>query len=96
MPHIPRRYSSTIGLPSELQGQPQQEHAPIPIRQTEHANKPTRMNLRMEKINLSTWEPDFEKSVLRPMFGKELTIDPNTGRLVRSANQPATASIGKS
>jgi hypothetical protein len=69
-----------------LLSQPKQEHKPIPIRQQsqDEDKKPARLKLGMEKINILTWEPDFAKSVYKPMFGVEPNINQNTQQIIRN------------
>ena len=87
MPHLPRRYPSTIGVPTELLQPPQEAHNPIPVKQPDKPET-KRHSLSMSKINPHTYEPD-KKQVLRILFGKEPEIDNATGQLV-FPNKPRT------
>ena len=82
MPHMPRQYPNTTGVPPESMPRPVDQHPPIPIRrEAPEEQRPPRLRLGLEKMNLRTWEPDFAQ-VYKAMFGKEPTIDPITQQLV--------------
>ena len=96
MPHMPRQYPNTTGVPPESMPRPVEEHPPIPIRRdAPEEQKPARLRLGLEKMNIRTWEPDFAR-VYKAMFGKEPTIDPVTQQLVLAPAAGFSASFGPS
>ena len=95
MPHMPRRYATTIGVPPELQHRPVDSHPAIPIRSTPPAQeeRAARLSLSLGKLNLRTYEPDFNQ-LLKTMFGREASVDPYTQQLVLARPAPAAAPFG--
>jgi hypothetical protein len=91
MPHEPRRYPNTIGVPVELLQQPQASHAPIPIRAPEQRqNKNT---LALQKISMKNWDRNPDE-IFQSLFGMEAETD-DIGHLVYpEPKQPGPAGPG--
>lgn len=90
MPHIPRRYPSSLGMPQELTAGAK-AHAPIPVqKKTDDGADALRKHFGLKKLSLKDYEPDF-KQVCKTMFGKEPETDEYTGRLVLAKPHPALA-----
>jgi hypothetical protein len=89
MPHVPRRFSPTTGVPQEFTSPPAQAHAPIPVPVKPDTPESRRKSIGIPKINLNTYQPD-QKQLLKTMFGHEPDVDPYTGRLVLKSKPPAS------
>lgn len=94
MAFIPRRYPSAASFPSELRTPPK-AHAPIPtpdkVRSSEAPRKGA-LRVGYGTLSLKGYEPDPHELV-KTMFGKEATIDSNTGQLVCNIAAPAHPAI---
>ncbi len=78
MPFIPRYTAPTTGAAAR-------PPAPIPVRPPggrADEEKPRKtLRIRPAKVSPHTYEPDV-KTTLRSLLGKDLDVDPHTGRLV--------------
>lgn len=94
MPRIPSRYAGTLGVPPELQV-PRRDKTPVPVRGQEAAEeKPRRLRVGLDKLNLRTYEPDKDQ-LIKALFGKEPDVDPYTRQLVLDLPAaPAAPAVG--
>lgn len=93
MPHLGRRFASTIGPPQELRARP-----PIPkiesalrTEQAKPGDGPKRLGL--ESISMSKWHVPADQ-IYKQLFGKEAERDPHTQQLVHPRSSAAAQSPG--
>lgn len=84
MPHMPRRYPTTVGANPELPTQP--EHPPIPVRKVEDVASSQRLGIG--KISLRDHKGPTPAEIYKALTGKEPDVDPHTGQLVHKPTEP--------
>lgn len=94
MPHVPRRYAPSTGIPPELLQPPRGPQSPVPVRGTQDEKKAGgRRRVGLGTLSPHTYEPD-QGLILRSVFGKEPDVDPHTGQLVHAVPAPAARPAG--
>ena len=84
MPHVPRRYPTTTGMPPESMVPPRASHPNMPVRgdvgQQADETQPKKLNIGMQKLSLHDYEPNIDQ-IVEIMFGKKPETDSHTQQL---------------
>jgi len=98
MPHMPRRYASTLGVSPELSTVPRRPRSvesrpPVPYHGSSEGEGPLSdyhkppQQRQMERLSIQRFEVDPDR-VYQQLFGMEAEVDEHTRELVPARSKP--------